>query len=91
MTSLLDLSGRVALVTGGSSGIGAATAELLAELERSMVFCAKAYSQDLSTEGNDRLMRYGVLAHNTAHNGEHYGNIVTYMRMRGLVPPSSTR
>jgi uncharacterized damage-inducible protein DinB len=26
---------------------------------------------------------------NTAHDNEHYGNIVTYMRMLGMVPPSS--
>jgi hypothetical protein len=26
---------------------------------------------------------------NTAHDFEHYGNIVTYMRIKGLVPPSS--
>ena len=30
-----------------------------------------------------------VLAFNTAHNNEHYGNIVTYLRLKGLVPPSS--
>jgi hypothetical protein len=27
---------------------------------------------------------------NIAHNMEHYGNLVTYMRMKGIVPPSST-
>ena len=30
-----------------------------------------------------------MLAFNSAHNDEHYGNMVTYMRMKGLVPPSS--
>jgi hypothetical protein len=33
--------------------------------------------------------RLGVLTFNTAHNFEHYGNLVTYMRLKGLVPPSS--
>ena len=31
----------------------------------------------------------GVLAFNSAHNYEHYGNLVTYMRLNGIVPPSS--
>ena len=26
---------------------------------------------------------------NATHNGEHYGNIVTYLRLNGIVPPSS--
>jgi uncharacterized damage-inducible protein DinB len=30
-----------------------------------------------------------VLAFNSAHNFEHYGNLVTYMRLNGIVPPSS--
>lgn len=33
--------------------------------------------------------RLGVFAFNNAHNMEHYGNMVTYMRLKGIVPPSS--
>ena len=28
---------------------------------------------------------------NTSHNAEHYGNLVTYFRIKGMVPPSSKR
>lgn len=30
-----------------------------------------------------------IIAFNTAHNFEHYGNLVTYMRLNKIVPPSS--
>ena len=30
-----------------------------------------------------------ILAFNTAHSYEHYGNLVTYMRLNKIVPPSS--
>ena len=33
--------------------------------------------------------KLAVLAFNTAHDFEHYGNLVTYMRIKGIVPPSS--
>ena len=33
--------------------------------------------------------RLAVFAFNNSHNMEHYGNMVTYMRMKGIVPPSS--
>ena len=33
--------------------------------------------------------RFSVLTFNTSHVWEHYGNLVTYMRLKGIVPPSS--
>ena len=30
-----------------------------------------------------------IVAFNTAHNFEHYGNLVTYMRLNKIVPPST--
>jgi len=35
------------------------------------------------------IARANQLTFNLAHNNEHYGNIVTYLRLKGLVPPSS--
>jgi len=38
-----------------------------------------------------RTLRGAVLQFNVAHNNEHYGNVVVYMRLRGKVPPSTAR
>jgi hypothetical protein len=38
--------------------------------------------------GSD-MPKLGALTINNMHNMEHYGNLVTYMRMKNIVPPSS--
>lgn len=39
--------------------------------------------------GGQNMAKLSILEFNTHHTFEHYGNLVTYMRMRGMVPPSS--
>jgi uncharacterized damage-inducible protein DinB len=72
-------------------------AELLAALKASTEYCSRAYQQtdraaQQSTKlfGQDRTRLY-ALGLNATHNAEHYGNIVTYLRLNGIVPPSSRR
>lgn len=70
-------------------------AEFLQALRESAAHCDKAYAQtDVSAmtpatffgqQGN----RMFLLGMNGAHDYEHYGNIVTYLRLKGIVPPSS--
>lgn len=76
---------------------GATKPQLVAALKASTEYCAKAYGQTdaaaqlpVNVFGQDRTRLY-ALAINLTHNGEHYGNIITYMRMLDLVPPSSRR
>jgi hypothetical protein len=33
----------------------------------------------------------GAPCYNIAHNNEHYGNLAVYMRLKGLVPPSTAQ
>jgi uncharacterized damage-inducible protein DinB len=35
--------------------------------------------------------RGAILMFNTTHNNEHYGNIVVYLRLKGVIPPSTVR
>ncbi len=70
-------------------------AGLVAAINAANEYCARAYqlsdaqaSQMTTFFGNKATKMY-VLALNSVHNGEHYGNLVTYMRMKGMVPPSS--
>ena len=41
--------------------------------------------------GSAQTQRVAVLVGNVGHFNEHYGNLVTYFRINGLVPPSSRR
>jgi uncharacterized damage-inducible protein DinB len=72
-----------------------AKAELVQAIRDAMAFCDEAYRMDdaramesVNFFGQDGT-RLWVLEFNTTHNNEHYGNAVTYLRMKGLVPPSS--
>jgi uncharacterized damage-inducible protein DinB len=73
-------------------------AEIVTALKDGFAFCdaqyAKLSDQDaaaiVSWFGQPRT-KLGVLDFNTAHAFEHYGNMVTYMRIKGIVPPSSEK
>ena len=70
-------------------------ADLVAALKASNEYCARAYAlTDVQAAGMTKLFgqdqtKMFALSLNAAHNGEHYGNVVTYLRMKGMVPPSS--
>jgi NAD(P)-dependent dehydrogenase (short-subunit alcohol dehydrogenase family) len=55
---LLDLSGRVALVTGGSVGLGRQMAEGLAEMGANLVICAR--KEERCRQAAEELRRHGV-------------------------------
>lgn len=72
-------------------------ADLKAALEASFKFCDAGFDGLTPATANESVKffvpgahtRLGVMTFNTAHDFEHYGNLVTYMRLKGLVPPSS--
>ena len=43
----------------------------------------------MGKRGRGEHTKLGILWSNTIHNESHYGNLVTYMRIKGLVPPST--
>jgi uncharacterized damage-inducible protein DinB len=51
----------------------------------------EANALSLVPAGQRDQMRVMVILDNVAHLNEHYGNIVTYMRLKGHVPPSTLR
>jgi hypothetical protein len=78
------------------SGANKATkAELIAGLRASIARCDKAFGVLTPATMNEPsdlrpgMSKIGALIYNTSHTNEHYGNLVTYMRLQGLVPPSS--
>jgi uncharacterized damage-inducible protein DinB len=73
-------------------------ADLVAALKEGVAYCNKAFAGMTDAQGSQmvKMMNYdvarlSVLSVNTAHTDEHYGNMVTYLRLKGIVPPSSER
>jgi uncharacterized damage-inducible protein DinB len=69
-------------------------AAILKALEESVAYCDAAYNALTDANaaemvGGGKQSRIAILMGNTTHNNEHYGNLVTYLRINGLVPPSS--
>lgn len=70
-------------------------ADLVAALKASTEYCNRAYAltddqltAPVTIFGQENT-RMGALVMNSNHNAEHYGNMVVYLRLNGIVPPSS--
>lgn len=78
--TVTDKAGLVKALTSAAEYCDAAHAALT---EANMTETSKLMGREIT--------KLGVLNFQTIHSMEHYGNIVTYMRMKGLVPPSSEK
>jgi uncharacterized damage-inducible protein DinB len=86
-------------VDTGAAGNWAADKLSKADLEKgladSVALCQKAFGSLNQTTmmesagGRGTRTKIGLLMYNTSHINEHYGNLVTYLRLNGMVPPSS--
>ena len=73
-------------------------ADLVAALKDGVAYCNKAFDSMTDAKGSEmvklfnfNLAKLTVLSINTAHTDEHYGNMVTYLRLKGIVPPTSEK
>jgi len=88
--------GEKSPATGSIEKTKTAKADLVQALKDAFAYCDKAYDgmtdatavQTVKFFGRD-MPKLGVLAFSNMHDDEHYGNMVTYMRLRNIVPPSS--
>jgi uncharacterized damage-inducible protein DinB len=74
----------------------ATKAELVKAITESIAYCNAVY---VSTKDEAKTLQpaapnrrdtpFNSLLLNVTHDSEHYGNLVTYLRMKGIVPPSS--
>jgi len=73
-------------------------AEMVAALKSAFAYCDSAYEGLLDASASDQVMFRGrsvpkltVFTLHAGHAWEHYGNAVVYMRLQGIVPPSSEK
>jgi uncharacterized damage-inducible protein DinB len=77
-----------------------AKADIIKAFDESVAYCDVAFraltdqtaGQTIDMPfGMGKAARIAALTGNVGHLNEHYGNLVTYMRIKGIVPPTSRR
>jgi uncharacterized damage-inducible protein DinB len=79
------------------AGTKTTKADLVAALKASFDYCDGVYNSMVDADAATKVTMFGpmkasklaVLNFNIAHDNEMYGQMVVYLRIRGLVPPSS--
>jgi hypothetical protein len=73
-------------------------ADLIVALKDAFAYCDATYDAltdanagELLPQNGKPKTRFGWLNWNLWHTWEHYGNVVVYLRINGLVPPTSER
>lgn len=71
-------------------------ADLVAALKESFSLCDKAFDSltdakatEMISMGQRQSTRLGALVRTVSHSNEEYGYMAVYMRLKGVVPPSS--
>jgi uncharacterized damage-inducible protein DinB len=88
--------------TGAQKSMDAASktskADLVAALQEAFSQCDKAYDTVTDADAANMIKtprgqrtKLGALVGNTIHDTEQYGILTVYLRLKGLVPPSSRR
>ena len=82
----------------GNAATKKTKAELVAALKASFDYCDGVYNSMTDATGAEKvtmfgrqLTKLGVLNFNVEHDNEMYGNMVAFLRIKGIVPPSSER
>lgn len=72
--------------------------DLLPALKKAFAYCDGAYNSLTDASAPEIVQfyknnktKFAMLNWNTWHTWEHYGNAVVYLRLNGLVPPSSEK
>ncbi len=81
----------------GTAGAMTSKADLVAALKASFDYCDGVYNSMTDATGAAKVKMFGrlevtklgALNFNTMHDDEMYGTMVAYLRIKGIVPPSS--
>jgi len=83
--------------TGSIEQTKTTKADIQAALASAFAYCRAVYDNTTDAQGAEMVPFFGgqemarsaILAFNSGHTYEHYGNLVTYMRLNDITPPTS--